>query len=397
MGMHPMRRTWGIVLTAASVMLYSSYGLANSRDQAQRIHNRLAGVPADAATLTQMTNLIENNNAQAAAELAMEHPSFYSVTLKQFATPWTNEAQDVFADLNDYTATVIGAIRDDVDFRRILFADLLYVGNASPAAAADSNAHYRALESNHADLQAVLQPSSQVSQYGTPAQAVAGVLTTRAAANAFFYAGTNRAMLRFTLMNHMCRDLEQVKDTTRPSDRIRQDVSRSPGGDSRIFRNSCIGCHSGMDPLAQAFAYYDWDGEQDGDGGRMLYNTGNDPDTGTRVQGKYHINSNNFPWGYITPDDHWDNYWREGPNANLGWDATLSGSGNGAASLGQELANSEVFASCQAEKVFKAVCLRRPADSADTSQLATMTSAFKNDNYRMKTLFADAATYCMGD
>lgn len=395
--MHPMRRTLGIVLATASMLLLSQQSLANSRDQAQRIHNRLAGVPADAATLTEMTALIDNNNAQAAAELAMEHPAFYSVTLKQFATPWTNEAQDVFAELNDYTATVIGAIRDDVDFRRILFADLLYVGNASPAAAADSNAHYRNLESSHADLQAVLQPSSQVSQYGTPAQAVAGVLTSRAAANAFFYAGTNRAMLRFTLMNHMCRDLEQVKDTTRPSDRIRQDVSRSPGGDSRIFRNSCIGCHSGMDPLAQAFAYYDWEGDQEGDGGRMIYNTGNDPDTGTRVQGKYLINSNNFPWGYITPDDHWDNYWREGPNANLGWDGTRPGSGNGAASLGEELANSEVFASCQAEKVFKAVCLRRPADSADTSQLATMTSAFKNDNYRMKTLFADAATYCMGD
>lgn len=392
-----MRRTWGIVLAVAPLLLCAQHSLANSRDQAQRIHNRLAGVPADAATLTDMATLIDNNNPQAAAELAMEHPAFYSITLKQFATPWTNEAQDVFADLNDYTATVIGAIRDDVDFRRILFADLLYVGNSSPAAAADSNAHYRNLEANHADLKAVLQPASQTSQYGTPSQAVAGVLTTRAAANAFFYAGTNRAMLRFTLMNHMCRDLEQVKDTTRPSDRIRQDVSRSPGGDSRIFRNSCIGCHSGMDPLAQAFAYYDWEGEQEGDGGRMVYNTGNDPDTGSRVQGKYLINSTNFPWGYITPDDRWDNYWREGPNANLGWDNTRSGSGQGAASLGEELANSEVFASCQAEKVFKAVCLRKPADSADTSQLATMTSAFKNDNYRMKTLFADAATYCMGD
>ena len=43
------------------------------------------------------------------------------------------------------------------------------------------------------------------------------------------------------------------------------------------------------------------------------------------------------------------------------------------------------------------MCLRKPADSADTSQLENMTSQFKNDNYRMKTLFADAATYCMGD
>ena len=91
-----------------------------------------------------------------------------------------------------------------------------------------------------------------------PPAATAGVMTTRAAAKAFFIDGTNRAMFRFTLLNHMCDDLEQVKDITRVPDRIRQDVSRSPGGDSRLFLNNCIGCHSGMDPLAGAFAYYDY-------------------------------------------------------------------------------------------------------------------------------------------
>ncbi len=54
--------------------------------------------------------------------------------------------------------------------------------------------------------------------------------------------------------------MEQViHDTSRPPDRIRQDVSRSPGGDSRVFNNNCIGCHSVMDSMAQAFAYYDFD------------------------------------------------------------------------------------------------------------------------------------------
>ena len=53
-------------------------------------------------------------------------------------------------------------------------------------------------------------------------------------------------------------DMEQVHDTSIIPDRIRQDVSRSPGGDSRVFLNNCIGCHAGMDPLAQAFAYYNY-------------------------------------------------------------------------------------------------------------------------------------------
>ncbi len=44
--------------------------------------------------------------------------------------------------------------------------------------------------------------------------------------------GTNRRMFRFTMMNHLCADLQTIPDTTRPPDRIRQDVTRSPGGDS---------------------------------------------------------------------------------------------------------------------------------------------------------------------
>ena len=70
---------------------------------------------------------------------------------------------------------------------------------------------------------------------GLSSSLTAGIMTTRAAARAFFIDGTNRAMFRYTLLNHMCYDMEQVKDTTRPADRIRQDVSRTPGGDSRLF------------------------------------------------------------------------------------------------------------------------------------------------------------------
>ena len=83
-------------------------------------------------------------------------------------------------------------------------------------------------------------------------------MTTRGAASAFFINGTNRAMFRFTMMNHLCNDLQTVMDITRPPDRIRQDVTRSPGGVSTLFLTNCIGCHSGMDPMAQAFAYYNF-------------------------------------------------------------------------------------------------------------------------------------------
>ena len=63
---------------------------------------------------------------------------FYTTTLKNFATPWTNRDQTVFAPLNDYTATVIGMVRDDVDFRTSLSADVVYVGQGvTPAYSTD--------------------------------------------------------------------------------------------------------------------------------------------------------------------------------------------------------------------------------------------------------------------
>ncbi len=179
------------------------------------------------------------------------------------AAPWTNRAQSVFVPLNDYTATVVGMVRDNVPFNTLLSADLIYIARRrhparrrySPA----NNDMYQAMDDNNVDLKAHLVPSTQSALTGIPSAATAGVMTTRGAASAFFVNGTNRAMFRFTMMNHLCSDLPTVMDTTRPPDRIRQDVTRSPGGVSTLFLTNCIGCHSGMDPMAQAFAYYNFD------------------------------------------------------------------------------------------------------------------------------------------
>ncbi len=361
---------------------------AGPREQAKRMHDRIAGVPPSDAVLDAMEIEIAAGRTQQAALLAMDHPAFYAVTLKNLATPWTNRDQTVFAPLNDYSATVIGMVRDDVPFDELLSADILYVGNAGlglPAVSATSNSHYEQMETSGVNLLTGLQRTTQSGVYGTPPAATAGVMTTRAAAQAFFIAGTNRAMFRFTLLNHMCRDLEEIQDTSRPPDRIRQDVSRSPGGDARLFLNNCVGCHSGMDPMAQAFAFYTFDDVQ----GRLVYTAG-------AVQPKYFLNDETFAPGFVTPDEQWENRWRLGQNALLGFHPALPGSGSGAKSLGEEFGASDAFASCQVEKVFRNVCLRSPQDAADRSQISSMTSSFRSSGYRLKQAFADAATYCMG-
>jgi hypothetical protein len=381
---------------SALLLMCAANTQAGPNEQAKRIYERLVGEEPPATVLASMSATISsacptgcapgNQALVTAAQSATQAPDFYNVTVKNMVTPWTNRDQTVFAPLNDYTATVIGMVRDDVPFNTALSADILYTVNSPglPAVSAANNDHYASAETNGVDLSATLKATTQSQTYGIPTDATAGLITTRGAASAFFINGTNRAMFRFTMINHLCNDMETVMDTTRPTDRIRQDVARSPGGDSRLFLNTCVGCHSGMDPMAQAFAYYNFDTTSN----QLVYTAG-------QVQPKYFINSTNFPFGFVTPDNSWSNRWRAGTNIALGWSSSLPGSGVGAKSLGQELAGSDAFAQCQVTKVFQAVCFRAPTSAADLATVGSITSTFKT-GYHLKQVFQLAAAACPG-
>jgi hypothetical protein len=397
-GTHDVRRL--VRAAAVALALLGANALAvvppPNADQATRMYNRIAGIPPTAAELAQM---LAAPDSVTAALIATQDPAFYNNTIRNMAAPWTNRDQSVFVPLNDYTATVVGMVRDNIPFNTLLSADLVYIGDAASGAPAYSPANndmYITMDQNSVDLKAHLVTSTQSALTGIPSAATAGVMTTRGAASAFFVNGTNRAMFRFTMLNHLCNDLPTVMDITRPPDRIRQDVTRSPGGVSTLFLTNCIGCHSGMDPMAQAFAYYNFSYPASEIGatawpiGQIVYTAG-------QTQPKYHINNTNFPQGFDTPDDSWNNRWRTGPNEILGWSATLPGSGNGAKSLGQELESSAAFTSCQVTRVFKDVCLRAPNTPADFTQISSMITSFQAHQYSLRQPFAEAAAYCMGN
>ncbi len=384
---------------------------ADVNEQAKRMYERLAGVPPTTSEINAMAPLLNSGTSSdiyAAANIAMQTKDFYNVTLKNMVVPWTNKDMTAFYEFNDAAATLIGIIRDDLDFRRAMYDNIIYVG---PGTYSNSNnTMYRNMEATDADLRSasVLTQATQSGVTGINPVGVAGVLTTRQSARAFFYAGTNRRMLRFTFVNYLCKDLEAIKDTSRIPDRVRQDPDRSPGGDSSVYLNTCLGCHAGMDGLAGAYAYYQWNydvnNDPNGDNGNMIYQNG-------VVQAKHLQNSTVFPYGYVTSDDSWINRWRTGPNANFGWGANpVPGStipnnspqamypGNGMQSLGMEIASSEQFARCQAIKVYKTVCFNEPSDSDGTpSTLNNLVTNFKNSGYKMKQLFADAAYDCRGN
>ncbi len=194
-------------------------------------------------------------------------------------------------------------------------------------------------------------------------------------------------MFRFTLMSQMCKDMEQMHDVLLPPDRIRQDVARSPGGDSRVFLNNCIGCHTGMDPLAQAFAYYNFNETT----GRIEYTAGT-------VQPKYLINSDNFAPGLHYPERRLDQLLAPGPEQRERLEQRAAGQWQWCQVHGRRARQQRtVRALPGGEKVFKTVCLHPPVNQADRNAVDSAITQFKGGGYKLKDVFAQTAAYCKGN
>lgn len=387
---HHSAKAIGSLLLLACLGITAN-ALAGPREQAKRIHDRLVGIPPAVDVLDSMETLVADGDAVGAAMEAMENPEFYNTTVRELATPWTNREFSAYVDLNDSTATVIGMVRDDIPFDQILYEDIVYVGSNGATAvpyAQDNNDHYIDLQQNNVDLSdannLVQQQQSALPGSAVGPNETAGIMTTRGFAESFFVAGTNRSPIRFATVNFMCMDMEDFRDVTAWPDRIRQDVSRSPGGDSALFLNDCLACHAGLDGLAGGLAYYDFNEDTQ----QMTYTAGS-------VHPKFLREAGTFPYGYETIGDSWVNYWRTGPNEFVGWNGP--GSGMGAKSLGMELAQTRQFAECQVKNVFRQVCYRDPNGDADHQAVEDIATIFETNNRSMKRIYAETAAYCMGE
>ncbi len=366
------------------VTLVSLNALAGPKEAAWKLHNRLAGVPpvktANADPLKQMEDLIRAGNPEAAAQVATSHPNFYNVVLKNWVKPWSNREQTSRDDLNDYVATVLGVIRDDIPFTEVLSGDIIYTVNGSVTPYSTmNNTHYTEAEKSNSNLMVNLTRQTQSALTGLPANAVSGVLTTRAAGAAFYSAGTNRRVNRFNFINYLCHDYEALHDVNIPDVRVRRDVERNPGGDSRTYKNKCVGCHAGQDALGGAYAYYDFVG------GKLVY-------TPNIVVAKMNHNVY-YSAGFVTTDDNWINTWANGQNAKLGWRGATTG--NGVKALGQMLARSSAFSTCMAKKVFQLVCLKEAINTDDLATVTELATQFEQENYNMKKLIVNTSVGCI--
>lgn len=384
------------------------------RLKAWNIYNRLNGVPPTPGsnTLNQMENAINQTpgigGLENAASIAIQSDYFYNLVLKNWLKPLSNVERSKRVPLNDFVATIIGAIRDSDQpgkpFSRILYDDLVYVGpamgNENFNFRRNSNSHYAAIEDNRLNLQTALQEKKQSENNNTETNVTnnnrmdnqnvlvngingaAGVFTLRQAGLAFYSAGTNRRVTRYAFMNFMCHDFEDLHDTTVPDFRVRRDVERNPGGDARTFKNTCVGCHAGQDALGGAFAYYEWVSNN-----RLRFQPGNVQQKMNKLPA--------FDEGHVTTDDSWINLWAFGQNASLGWRGSVDG--NGPAEFGQMLSKSRAFSVCMAKKVFKLVCIKSPGDE-DNAFIEQMADELENnDSYNMKNLFIKTVAKCVED
>ncbi len=374
------------LLMLTFVLSASAMAQTTPREQAYTLHNRLAGVPPKPSVLTLMENDIIAGNPAAAANRALANPNFINITMKNWVKSWSNREQTNRVDFNDHTATLIGLIRDDVRFDEALYGDRYYtVVGSNQAYANNSNAHYQSAEAQRLDFSnpAVLVADSQATRLGLPAGAISGVITTRKSGESFFQAGTNRRINRFTFMNFLCNDYEQIHDVTVPTYHIGRDVERTPGGDSRTFLNKCVGCHAGQDALRGAYAYYDYSNNM------IAYTAG-------VVAPK--INKNVlYSAGKMTVNDSWENLWAL-PNTQNQLKLVFKGAvaGNGAPSMNRMLARSEGFSNCMAKKVFELVCMKEPVNTDDKVFVAANARAFEStDMYSMKKLIVKTSVGCI--
>lgn len=396
--------------------------------KASEIFERLTGTktPIYNPLLKDMEAKLNVNDPVGAAALVTEHPMFYNITVKNFANKMSNRDETIGVPLNDFAATVIGAVRDEISAKELLSGNFIYQGDPTKAAVPSdeiddilrSNKHYDALELSNYDLksvlvktrQKVLKASSKTANNSTGNNNInnimfeavenpfaAGLLTTRQWAAAHMVAGTNRRAAEFTFREFLCTPIENMADSSGPEDVIGRDIDRNPGGSRAKFTTSCRACHTILDGFRPAFAFMTFsngfmkhsafvptvnNANADEDASIQMRSRADAPG----VKAAMNHNEDTYINGKILKTDDWVNNANSGTNkTNLGWTRT---SGKGTAEFGRAIAETKAFPRCMAKRVFFTVC-KREADSKDDAFIKKVAEEFSSAerNYNLKYLF----------
>lgn len=383
-----------------------------NRSQSIALYKRITGVTPhlDHPLIKEMTTYLDQGDPYSAAYLATSEPGFYNITVRDFAVKLSNVELSVRAPLNDLAATVIGSVRDDVSAINLLTENYYYNAAGTPGIPSDiendivkTNNHYEELESQGHDLSVVLKKEVGQKVLASNGQIAtlsdsAGILTSRAFMAAHADAGTNRRVIEYTFKTFLCTPIDEWANSNNPDNRVGPDVGRFPQSD---YLNKCKACHTGMDALRPATAYFDFS-----DGfikHNYTYTMDPNPENPSQmnipvpsseqnVPYKFRRSSSNFSDGFRVSNNNWINY---ADNSKFGF--RTSGNGQGMQELGQLVAYSEQFSKCMVQRVFESIC-RRSISEEDEALIEDLASQFENDSYNLRQLFVNIAIQrqCIG-
>ncbi|MCB9091643.1 MAG: hypothetical protein H6620_03730 [Halobacteriovoraceae bacterium] len=399
-----------LLLLATATFLFSHLSHAqaemDARVKANNIYQKMTGIKPSKDTLDAMEALIKDGKDIEAANLALETNDFYR-NVAQLAKTWldTENTGNIRIPLNDYVATVVGMVRDDVPFNQSLSADIIYNFAVDPgtAYAINNNDHYAQAETQGLSLKDGLQQAVQSESHPELDESTAaGLLTTRGFADVYFKDGTNRRPYVYYVQYTLCKSLQEVMDTTVPGeDWINRDVTRAPSGDPAIFHSYCKGCHSrNVDQIKGAHCKYEWNAD-DGDGSLSYLPTTQNNNfknnfgdaTNPDIAAKCTRNADVYPTGHKITDDNWRNHFIYGNTKVFGWKGQSSG--KGLKSLGSAMLKNDQFSQCMAEQVFKKVCYHVPSSSKEKNFVASLANDFGGKfNFALKPLFSESAVFC---
>ena len=370
--------------------------LEKARSQVSFVYQRLTGglKPAHTDLNTWTAKFMASPDKKAAllavAEEAIKIDAFYSVTVLNFAQQESNKDRALSDDpgaLSDLTATIVGMVRDEKDYRSILYDDIVYIPDGATYSSGNNKAYdalATAVKNGSASLSDSLKETTQTAVTGLPLQA--GIFTLRGFGSTFYEAGTSRGPVRFSFINYICRDMEKLSDINVNSNSIRRDVDRAPGGDAANFVNECRGCHFALDPIAGAFANIDFiPPSKPLDDAAIKIST--------LPTDKTNRNNTVFPEGMKVVDDSWVNNWFASEVYKGLWDGTKP-KGKGIKEFGEMIASTKMFPDCMAERVFHNVCLGDAVKAGERLTIEGLSAGFVKSGYNMKSLMKNAAVEC---
>ncbi len=399
-----------------------------ARTKAQLIYKRITGInsPIDNPVIKAMEPLVGTGNLVDAALLATQENAFYNITVRDFAARMSTREGSVNVPLNDMSATIIGAVRDNLDGRQLLTGNFSYRGDQTLVVAGDdektdflmSNRHYESLEKGRYDLARVLRKVDGQKLYNGATDSIvlhpdtAGVITSRAFMEAHADAGTNRRLVERTMQEFLCIPIQQWADTQATDTYVGRDVDRAPGNEHAKYKTTCRTCHSVMDSFRGAFAKVDFSSNYVKHTGVMgsafAPNEAANTNPGLMYQdppeiaGKMNRNKDEFPAGNPVETAEWVNNAGRGLNAEyFGWPAVPSGQathkGDGMRSFATLVSQSHAFPRCMAMRAFRAACKREPT-AEEKPDLYAIADTFKSKAVNIREIFArvSVSQHCIG-